>query len=748
MRLMSLGVFGAKWHRQVVNSSSRRARRFAGRWALVYAAAASLWILLSDGVLQFVVSDPDLTGRIQQLKGLFFVASTGVLLYVAVFRTARRMQAQQKLLQRRSEEIALADSRWQHLMTELDEVAWFATPDLQRVIYVSDAVRRIYGRSPQEFIGKPGLWRSVVHPQDLPDLLNSIRAMKVSGFKHNEYRVLHTNGRWRWVSDRSSLLRDAQGRVLGIGGIIEDITERRHEQTALRQRELQLADIVDTATDAIITIDAKRRIVLFNRAAEHAFRIAASSAIGRPIDQFIPHALSSAPPPGRSPSNEMARAGGLQVLRACRADGEEFPCEASISRLDTDQGPVMTVVLRDATEVRAAEAARDAQATAEAASRAKTEFLSRMSHELRTPLNAVLGFSQLLQTATNEPLSSTQRAQVHYIHQAGWHLLALINDVLDVSRIEAGQMQVQTEGVPLKPLIAEVLRMCERLAEQHKVVLVAPLQNTRELQARGDRTRLRQVLLNLLSNGIKYNRPGGRVEVRLFQENGQTCVDIDDNGIGMTPEQLAHVFEPFNRLGRERTAIEGTGIGLTLTRELVLLMDGRITLNSEPGRGTCVRVHLPDTGAVAAELASGPSMPTDEPRHGKSDGVVLYIEDNPVNVLVVRELLAPWGGVRLFSADDGASGIEMARELQPDLILLDMRLPDMDGGQVMKALQSDPRTRELVVVALSASAMPEDVAAAKSAGALDYWTKPLDFKHFVGDVRRVLDRGRVRARTP
>jgi PAS domain S-box-containing protein len=746
MRLLSRGWFGGWRRRTRDDEASRRAGRTALRWASIYGALASLWILLSDTVLHSLIRDPDLAARAQQAKGLFFVAMTGLLVYVAVRRTARQLHVQQLELQATHERQAEAEGRWRHLLGNLDDVAWFSSADGGRALYVSNAVERVFGRKAQEFLDDPTLWRSLLHPDDVDGVREGLRQLHEHGVKQNEYRMRHAEGHWIWVRDRASVLRNAQGQVIGIGGISEDVTQRRQEQRALQLRERQLADIVDTAMDAIITIDAEQRVVLFNRAAEEVFGIEAARAIGSALDRFVPMRFREM---HRAHIRRFAESSVTRRLMAerqplvgLRANGEEFPMEASISKLATEQGLLLTVLLRDVSELRAAEAARDAQAAAEAASRAKTEFLSRMSHELRTPLNAILGFSQLLDGGDDPPLTPTQRAHVGHIHQAGWHLLALINDVLDVSRIEAGQLQVQPETVALIPLVGEVRRMCEGLADTHGVRQRPLPADTPPLQVRADRTRLRQVLLNLVSNGIKYNRHGGEVSVRLVREGGQTGFVVEDNGLGMTPDQLSHLFEPFNRLGRERAGVEGTGIGLTLTRELVQLMGGRIEVRSEPRAGTQVTVLLPDARHAAPD-AGGPS-PLAELRPGPDaleappQGLVLYIEDNPVNVLVVQEVLAAWRGLHLVPADDGRSGIAQARRLQPDLVLLDMRLPDMHGEAVLKALRSDPETQHLTVVALSASAMPEDVAAAYAAGAQEYWTKPLDFRRFASDVRRLL----------
>ncbi|MGY4829712.1 ATP-binding protein [Sphaerotilaceae bacterium SBD11-9] len=422
------------------------------------------------------------------------------------------------------------------------------------------------------------------------------------------------------------------------------------------------------------------------------------------------------------------------------AGGKPLDLLASAELIDYQGEPCVLIVSLDITERKRLERAERERLEAEASSHAKTDFLSRMSHELRTPLNAVLGFSQLMQADEQEPLSARQCVRVESIRQAGWHLLALINDVLDVSRIESGHLQVESRGVDLGRLLDEVIDLVRGQADSAGVRLEVAYRQEPAAVVQGDPLRLRQVMLNLLSNAVKYNRPGGSVNVSLRVTDRQAVIAVTDTGIGMTRAQLDKLYEPFNRLGRESSTIEGTGIGLVLTRQLVNLMQGSLEVESEAGRGTTVRVSLPqgDTlsqrGDLDARSVTQPgALGQDAPQ-----GVVLYVEDNPINLLLVEQLLLPWQGVRLVQAETGEKGIELARALRPDLLLLDMRLPDMDGPEVLKALRADPQTRELRVVALSASAMPDEVALARESGAFDYWTKPLDFERFMADMRRLL----------
>jgi CheY-like chemotaxis protein len=255
--------------------------------------------------------------------------------------------------------------------------------------------------------------------------------------------------------------------------------------------------------------------------------------------------------------------------------------------------------------------------------------------------------------------------------------------------------------------------------------------------------RLRQVMLNVVSNSIKYNRAGGRVEISLAQRGTNAEIEVADTGIGMTQEQLGHLYEPFNRLGRERGDVEGTGLGLALSRQLAELMRGSIDIQSRPGEGTRVLVTL----ELATEHAAGaaPALEASDALATQRDprGVVLYIEDSKVNLLLVQEMLKQWPEVTLLQAETGRDGLMLARSAAPDLVLLDMRLPDMTGEQVLAALRAEPATASLKVYALSASAMPDEVAAAREAGANDYWTKPLDVDRFLRELSRVLSDARA-----
>lgn len=521
-----------------------------------------------------------------------------------------------------------------------------------------------------------------------------------------------------------------------------DVTDWKRMGQSLRERELQLAAIVETAMDAIITLDAQHRIVLFNQAAAQMFGVDAREAIGGSIDRFIVPEMREAHRQHLARfAMERGRArhmGRPRQFSGHRANGEVFPMEASISRVGDGDRTLMTVIARDVTRLREAERAEVARAAAEAANRAKTEFLSRISHELRTPLNAVLGFAQLMNADTADPLSAHHHEQIELVLQAGSHLRALIDEMLDVSGIEAGRVAIEQRDFELCELIDGVLRMSQPHAAQCQVTLQGVAAELTPMLMRADPARLRQVLLNLVSNAIKYNRPGGWVRIELERDPYFVHIIVRDNGLGLNEAQRAGLFVPFNRLGREHSQIPGTGIGLVLVRQLVGLMSGELTIDSQAGTGTAVRVKLPasDARPLAADRMPHASPGQDEPP--QPSGVVLYIEDNPINAILVERLLARWPEVHLVVAADGRAGLERARTLSPKVVLLDMQLPDMNGLGVLQRLRADESTRHIPVIALSATAAAEDVADMRAAGAVDYWTKPIDFKRFVDGMRALL----------
>jgi signal transduction histidine kinase/ActR/RegA family two-component response regulator len=390
------------------------------------------------------------------------------------------------------------------------------------------------------------------------------------------------------------------------------------------------------------------------------------------------------------------------------------------------------------------ETLRLAHDSVERASRAKSEFLSRVSHELRTPLNAILGFAQLMGLDREQPLLGAQRHRLDGVRQAGQSLLALVDDVLDLSRIEQGVLTLRDEPLDLALLLRASVGAVRPLSEARSVQM--SLAVPAGTLVRGDAAAIEQVLVNLLSNAIRFNRVGGRVTVEVadsFEETAPLMIHVQDDGEGLQPDQLAQLFQPFNRLGAERRRISGTGLGLVIARGLARAMGGDITAHSTPGRGSRFSLQLAPAGAGdGADQTQPAGSVLGRDTAGASGRVVLYIEDEPLNVLLMEEVFRTQPGWTLHVAHDGASGVELAAKVRPDLVLIDMNLPDMNGLEVLTRLRSKPVTAGLLCVALSADAMGEQIAAARAAGFDDYWTKPIDLTRLLDNVRRVIDERR------
>lgn len=381
--------------------------------------------------------------------------------------------------------------------------------------------------------------------------------------------------------------------------------------------------------------------------------------------------------------------------------------------------------------------ARASLATAEAASLAKTAFLSHVSHELRTPLNAVIGFTELVAQRLPAQADGELLRFLGHARTAAHRLKVLIDDLMDVSRIESGQLTVQAADVDLHALLATEVELQQPVAQARGVALTLNWQGSEPLTMQTDAARVSQVVVNLLSNAIKYNRAGGTVQVTSRREEDRVVLQVEDTGQGMTANQCSGLFQPFDRLGREASPVEGTGIGLFITKRLVELLGGEIQVQSTEGVGTTVTVSLPYVPAAGQQLlpVSGRTESKLGPSTVPRRGVVLYIEDNPVNALLVDQWFRTTSPLVVEVRESAAAGRQAAVDLKPDVILLDMHLPDKHGLECLRALKADRRTASIPVVVLSAEAMSQDVAAAKAAGAADYWSKPiLDYKAFTAAV--------------
>jgi signal transduction histidine kinase/ActR/RegA family two-component response regulator len=559
---------------------------------------------------------------------------------------------------------------------------------------------------------------------------------------HTQKRYIRPDGSMVWVNLTVTLVRDGQGRPLHFISVVEDIDEHKRAEAVLLDRDALLDKLTRQVPGLIY------QFVLAHTG--HTAMPYASSGL-RELFELEPDAVhGDAAPlferihPDDLPAVLATMQQGAATLLPTQSQfrvllptrGLRWLAGAAVPEREADGSVWWTGYLMDVTDRRRYEEAMVLAEAAERANRAKTEFLSRMSHELRTPLNAVLGFAQLLRVDSQQPLLPAQRARVEHIERAGAHLLAMITDVLDLSRIEAGGLPLSLEVLRTALVIEDTLSLMAHDARRAGIVLDYEAPSHR-LHMRADRVRLRQVLTNLVSNAIKYNRPGGRVRVQVEREPGRdgdlVAIHVADTGPGLSAEQRERLFEPFNRLGAERTSVEGTGIGLVITRKLVELMGGRIDVKSELNVGSCftVRLRAAEPPEALQAAGTGGARGSSQPAARK----VLYAEDNEVNVELVRQLMALRPQWQLVVARNGAEAIELARCEEPHLLLLDMHLGDMSGFDVLGALDAEPALRGVPRIALSADAMPEQIQAARQHGVATYLTKPLD----VAALLRCLD---------
>ena len=529
----------------------------------------------------------------------------------------------------------------------------------------------------------------------------------------------------------------------------DGITELRRQEILLKTGALQTA-ILTSANFSIIATDEKGIIQLFNVGAERMLGYLAAEVVNRinPSDIHDPQEVMAR---ARALSAELGTTitPGFEALafKASRGiediyeltyickDGSRFPAIVSITALRDDYGDIIGYLLigtdnsaRKQVELQL----HNATAVAETANLAKSDFLSSMSHELRTPLSAILGFAQLMESGTPEPTPSQKRS-IDQILQAGWYLLELINEILDLSLIESGKLSLSLEPISL----VEVMRECQAMIEpqaQKRGIRVAFSPFDVPYFVKADRTRLKQVLINLLSNAIKYNRVGGSVVVDLAASPaGRIRIGVTDTGAGLTPGQLTQLFQPFNRLGKEATVEEGTGIGLVVSKRLMELMGGVIGVDSTVGKGSVFWIELKITAEsqlvpheVEPVAQALPEVPVDA-----QSRTLLYVEDNPANLMLVEDLIARRPDIRLLSARDGNRGVEIARASLPDVILMDINLPGISGIKALRILADDRATAHIPVVALSANAMPRDIEKGLDAGFFRYLTKPIKVHEFM-----------------
>ena len=555
-------------------------------------------------------------------------------------------------------------------------------------------------------------------------------------------------------------------------GILRDLTSRKQiDEALLKAGALQNA-IFNSANFSSIATDAKGVIQIFNVGAERMLGYAAADVMNRisPADISDPQELIARATtlsvelgtpitPGFEALVFKASRGieDIYELTYIRKDGSRFPAVVSVTALRDAHEEIIGYLLigTDNTVRKQIEEERNrvdmelqentlelvkAKAVAEKANQAKSDFLSSMSHELRSPLNAILGFAQLMDSDTPPPTPS-QKTCINQILHAGWYLLELINEILDLAVVESGRMSLSLEAVSVPDVMIECKSMIEPQAQKRGISMTFP-SFTDPCYVRADHTRVKQVIINLLSNAIKYNQAGGSVNVDcVLTVPDRVRISVRDTGAGLSPENLAQLFQPFNRLGQEAGGEEGTGIGLVVSKRLVELMRGQIGVASTVGTGSVFWIDLlvaTDPHAGYIEAACAAIAPPDLP-DGIRSRLLLYIEDNPANLKLIEQLIARRPDMRLLTAQNGNDGINLARVSLPDVILMDINLPGISGIEAMNILRVDPLTSHIPIVALSANAIPRDIEKGLEAGFFRYLTKPIRVNHFMETMNEVFE---------
>lgn len=596
-----------------------------------------------------------------------------------------------------------------------------------------------------EYISMPTNYYDYIHPDDVEKVRVVVnRMLKTPGPGEITYRVRRKKGGYIWTELRFDTVCDSSGWVLYISGIAFDVTKQKQTEQALLISEARHARIIQSSNDGIWEWAAEHGGFHFsNRCWEHLGYTDHDDVVNQGIDRIQAWRRRMHPDDGIAFDKALAAhiRGEAPFDMEYRIRGKDekwrwIRARGQMTFNDRGEPLRMSGTNMDITQLKLAEQrVLKAKEAAEKANRAKSEFLSSMSHELRTPLNAILGFAQLIDM--DRSLSPEHKDSVSEIRKAGEHLLQLVGDVLDLAKIEAGKLTLAVENVAPVELIKECLALVKTQAEAGGVQLCLQTNDLTEHTVCVDRVRLKQVFLNIIGNAVKYNRKPGRVDISCtLSDQDYFRVTVTDTGRGIAKDRQAEVFQPFNRLGAELSNIEGSGVGLVISKQLISHMGGRIDFVSEEGQGSEFWVDLPTTCTVAVPSEPDPRLQVSvnsypvtlhlaEPKN------ILYVEDNVSNQRLVAQLLARYPLLNLQVANDAMRGLYLARTTSPDLILMDINLPGMDGYEALEVLKNDPSTRHIPVVAVSANAMAKDIEKGQSSCFACYLTKPIDLQQLL-----------------
>ena len=661
----------------------------------------------------------------------------------------RVYSAGKDITDRKRNETALRESEARYRLLAENATDMIAGHDLNGVnTYVSSAGHALTGYHPDELIGQSAY--ALIHPDDHERLQTAHERLVVTGERQRlVVRLRRKDGTWVWIETIARLVRDERSRPTGIQSASRDVTEHKHAVEALEAAREHFRRAFDDAPIGVAIVDRRGYFERANAPLCDLLGYEEDELVGRrnPLELIHPEDRRGEEEGLRRLLRGECRTYALE-RRLVHKDGHAVWANITCSVMREGIGGIETEArllahVEDISDRRRnAEDLLRAREEAERANLAKSEFLSRMSHELRTPLNAVLGFAQLLDG--DPDISAEQRDSVDRILRGGYHLLNLVNDVLDISAIESGRLPIPTEPVPSAAVVREAMDLMRGLADERSIRMRCDLPDD-ELVVNANAQRLKQVLLNLVANAIKYSPSGAEVAIKVERARKRALIHVCDTGPGIPDEQLERAFAPFERLGARRD-VEGTGLGLPLSRNLVQAMSGRLTAVSGPG-GSTFTVDLPlarDTARDAVAAFGDEVAPANNGNgHVRR---VLYIEDNASNVDLLDRLVGSRGDLELHAANRGDAGIELARRIRPDVVVLDLHLPDTTGDAVLAQLRAAPATAGVPVIVVTADAAGEHEHRLLAAGATAYFTKPLDLSRFASDLDRALARAGAASR--
>lgn len=627
-----------------------------------------------------------------------------------------------------------SDARYNRAMNHAAIWEWEIPMDR---VYASTRLSEMLGYQEEEFreILDVSL-RSLIHPDDLPAYLERVNTLieYPDTIFESEHRLRQKSGEYRWFETRGSATRNDKGEAMLLSGLIIDVTDRKEMEQSLSQAteravqaERRLYGAVNSIQDGFAIYDADDKFVMCNETYKKMNKECAHMLVpGTPYEDILQFAREAGQfGTGEDNQEELIRE-RLAIFKKADTTIEQQHNDGRWIRSTERRTPDGdTVCVRiDVTMF------KHAQEIAESANKAKSEFLSSMSHELRTPLNAILGFGQLLRNDGKNPLSEPQQRAVKHILNSGGHLLTLIDDVLDLAKIEAGQERLSIEHTEIGDVIESCLSLVQATADKAGITITKTI-DPKHSTVMADYTRLKQVIVNLLTNAIKYNSENGSVRIVTSSTDGMTRINVIDTGPGIPKDRQDELFQPFSRLGFEVTEIEGTGIGLTLSKRLVELMEGEIGFESEAGKGSTFWVQLPTATTPKVEPsheehATIAAATTTAPSAGKGHRFsVLYVEDNPTNIRLMEQIIDLVEDADLKSTYTAENALEMVAAAPPDLILMDINLPGMNGIQALNRLRASEQTRSIPVIAISADAIPASIQRGLEAGFHAYLTKPI-----------------------